>query len=555
MKRKIISVLCLLSVVTGGVSAAPIDSLEEDVTTGKIKVSGDFSGQCRYSVLLAKPEVDADSLNSVTDEELAESLVTLLHQNTADGKYSIEIPMKADNPSGTYTISVHGENDSEPTRMTILWYNPVEIAELFSYFKNSSTSDDVLSIIKDEENCNKLGVSYELIKNLSTSELSSVASVLFNKKNDIADIDAFGDEFDKTTILKAIAAAKTNAEAKTLIVSYSDVLGISNNDSFISFTGKSETYQNITAGKLTESEFDSFDKFAKLFEDASILADIECAASAADANKILVENKAKFSSKIDKYFSSSNTSAYDKQIVGKSYSSLGDLEDAIVKLVNSGGGTGGKGNGSSSSGSAVPSIGAGSNAVISTPSVALPQNNFFDDLDSVEWAKNAIESLAQEGVLSGKGDNKFYPQDYVKREEFVKMLVGSFNVTAEGTIPFSDVYYGTWYYDYVVSAYNSGKVKGISAEQFGTGTNITRQDMAVLVYRYLADITTLPDSGTVEFTDKVDISEYARDAIAALREAGIVSGMTDGSFKPKDNCTRAQVAYIIYKALKYAGKM
>jgi len=259
------------------------------------------------------------------------------------------------------------------------------------------------------------------------------------------------------------------------------------------------------------------------------------------------------SGKIDKYFTISNTSAYDKKIAGKEYNNIDTLENDIVKLINSSGSTGGSGGGGGISGSPLPST--DNSAVISNPVVTLPPSNFFDDLDSAEWAKNAIESLANAGVISGKGNNKFCPEDFVKREEFVKMLVGSFNVTAEGSVPFNDVDAGQWYYSYVVSAYNSGMVNGVSADMFGTGTNITRQDMAVLVYRYLSKDTELPSSGTVEFTDKVEISEYAREAVAALREAGIVSGMEDGSFRPQENCTRAQVAYIIYKALKYAGKM
>ena len=105
--------------------------------------------------------------------------------------------------------------------------------------------------------------------------------------------------------------------------------------------------------------------------------------------------------------------------------------------------------------------------------------------------KALFESLANAGIVSGKGNKKFCPQDFVKREEFVKMLVGAFNVTAEGSVPFSDVSSNEWYYTYVVSAYNSGMIKGISADIFGTGTNITRQDMAVLIYRYLSKDTEL----------------------------------------------------------------
>ena len=557
MKRKIISVICILSTLSTVAYAAPIDSLKEDTVTGNIMLSGDFSAQCNYSVLLLKPNVDASSLSDVTDADIMEKTAYMLNTSTSDGKYDIKIPMSDDNPSGVYTVSVRSTIDSKPTRQTITWYNPTEITAVFDLLKNSTSADDILAIINSEENCNKVGISHDLLKNLSLTDKTSVAQGLYNKKADIINIETLQKIFNELAVPKALPASKTSEEAKNIILNYAENLGISDTELFEKFSKKDAEYQKTAASKVIGKSINDTSKFADLFKDVLFLTDIKYAPSATDVNKILNENKSSLSSKVDKYFSKSNTSSYDKLIAGKSYDSVDDLEDDIVKLLNSSGGSGGSGSGGGggiSVGTPTPPKDNNS-AVISAPVTTLPQDNFFDDLETAEWAKNAIESLAQAGVISGKGNKKFCPQDYVIREEFIKMLVCAFNITAEGSVPFNDVSSNAWYYDYVVSAYNSGMVKGISSDRFGTGTNITRQDMTVLVYRYLSEDTKLPNSGTVEFTDKVEISEYAREAVAALREAGIVSGMTDGTFKPKDNCTRAQVAYIIYKALKYAGKM
>ena len=78
--------------------------------------------------------------------------------------------------------------------------------------------------------------------------------------------------------------------------------------------------------------------------------------------------------------------------------------------------------------------------------------------------------------------------------------------------------------------------------------------MAVLVWRFAKyKEANLPTGAIVEFTDKGLISEYAVEAISALRAADIVSGMPNGEYKPFDSCTRAQAAKIIYTALLRCG--
>ena len=108
----------------------------------------------------------------------------------------------------------------------------------------------------------------------------------------------------------------------------------------------------------------------------------------------------------------------------------------------------------------------------------------FIDLGSVRWAYSSISVLFDMGIVSGVSDEEFLPEREVKREEFTKMLVMATGKTPgkyEGV--FEDVPSDAWYADYVGCAYSEGIVSGISDTMFGVSENITRQDMAVMIYR------------------------------------------------------------------------
>jgi len=110
---------------------------------------------------------------------------------------------------------------------------------------------------------------------------------------------------------------------------------------------------------------------------------------------------------------------------------------------------------------------------------------------------------------------------------------------------FSDVTEDAWYKDYVNTAVSLGIVNGVSANRFGVGESITRQDMAVMTIRALnAAGITLDGNETIRFADESKISIYAIEGVNALVAAGIING-SDGKFLPTDNLTREQAAKII----------
>lgn len=178
----------------------------------------------------------------------------------------------------------------------------------------------------------------------------------------------------------------------------------------------------------------------------------------------------------------------------------------------------------------------------------------FDDMESALWAQDMVHSLVGRGVISQSADRNFRPQDNVTREEFVKMLVtvvGSHNETATSTL--SDVSANHWATSYIATAQNLGIVNGNADGSFGLGTNITRQDMAVMIFRTFEALGIDLTAGNAQFADATEIANYAQKAVSALEKQGIINGMGDNTFAPVANATRAQAAKVIYVMMEVLG--
>lgn len=179
----------------------------------------------------------------------------------------------------------------------------------------------------------------------------------------------------------------------------------------------------------------------------------------------------------------------------------------------------------------------------------------FHDLNTVSWAKEAICYLADKNVLNGRENGLFYPDDLVTREEFVKMITLALHILDDSAeTGFTDVECGRWSYPYIASGVAAAIINGVSEQIFAPEAFITRQDMAVIVFR-AAQCMKLELSGTAAFSDENEISDYAKKAVSHLAGTGIVNGVGNGLFAPKDAVTRAQAAKIIYELVMANGGM
>lgn len=178
----------------------------------------------------------------------------------------------------------------------------------------------------------------------------------------------------------------------------------------------------------------------------------------------------------------------------------------------------------------------------------------FSDLGDAAWAESSVKYLASKGIISGKGDGRFYPNDTVTREEFVKIIVEAFKIYSNtATVEFEDVDSGRWSYGYIASAYRAGIIAGNSDTTFNPAGEMTRQDMAVIMYRVANLVGLGLNSADVTFADGADIADYAKEAVGALCSAGIINGTGDNCFSPLETVTRAQAAKIAYELMNAIG--
>jgi hypothetical protein len=187
------------------------------------------------------------------------------------------------------------------------------------------------------------------------------------------------------------------------------------------------------------------------------------------------------------------------------------------------------------------------------PEPTEPPQPRFDDLDGVPWAREGILFLAERGVIRGVGNNKFASEDYVTREQFVKMLVIALGIDyADGTTNFADVDAREWYAPYIAGAYAHNITIGVSDHLFGVGMEITRADLAVLTYRAAtaAGIPLPLRTEKTDFADSGDIPNYAAAGVEAMQRANIINGVGGGLFAPNESATRAMAAKVIYELVR-----
>lgn len=217
-----------------------------------------------------------------------------------------------------------------------------------------------------------------------------------------------------------------------------------------------------------------------------------------------------------------------------------------------GGGSGGSGGGGrKSSGKSVSSVQVPAvNPVAEEVKPAEPQV-LYSDIEGFEWAEEAIMNLSVKGVVKGVGDKAFEPGRYIKREEFVHMLVNGFEISKDAdVVGFTDVEKDSWYENSVLTAKSVGLVMGKGDNAFGTGELMTRQDAAVMLYRVLVmKNADMYGRQANEFKDSADVAEYAAEAVDMLWTNDIVKGSSDGCFYPENNMNRAEACKLLYEAV------
>ncbi len=175
----------------------------------------------------------------------------------------------------------------------------------------------------------------------------------------------------------------------------------------------------------------------------------------------------------------------------------------------------------------------------------------FEDMDDYWWAMDAVSSLASQGIIRGRSETEFDPDSPITRADNTVLLLRVLGKTTVVTENFDDVYPTAYYYQEIGMAKALGIAGGVGNNRFDPEAHIRRQDMATLAYRVLSNegaLTSIPNTAVLnQFTDKSLIDFYARDAMAACVDAGLMSGYGDGSINPKGNASRIEVALFMHR--------
>lgn len=177
----------------------------------------------------------------------------------------------------------------------------------------------------------------------------------------------------------------------------------------------------------------------------------------------------------------------------------------------------------------------------------------FDDIVSIDWAKNQIEALASKGIINGVSDQQFAPEQKVKRSDFLMLLMRTLELDKRTELgpKFDDVKEGEYYERTLRIARAVGIAEGTDNNLFLPNDSITREDMMVLTERAMKLAKLLnhqAESSTHQlskFEDFSQISSYATSSVAALVRLGLVNGY-DNAIHPSETTTRAQAAVLMY---------
>lgn len=169
----------------------------------------------------------------------------------------------------------------------------------------------------------------------------------------------------------------------------------------------------------------------------------------------------------------------------------------------------------------------------------------FSDITG-HWAEKDILAMAARGVIKG-ADGRAMPDQMVTRAQFATFLVLLLDLPGTGEdLPFSDADRSAWYYQSLSAAYGAGLVSGYGDGRIGPGDYITREQMAVMVAGALKCAgKPVPPAAELPFGDRGSVSPWASGAVSAAFSMEIIKGFPDNTYRPGENATRAQAVVIL----------
>ena len=175
----------------------------------------------------------------------------------------------------------------------------------------------------------------------------------------------------------------------------------------------------------------------------------------------------------------------------------------------------------------------------------------FTDVAENNWFYEGVKYAYDNKLMNGISDTVFAPNNNVTRAMFVTVLYRIAGEPEAGEHNFADVAENSWFSDAVAWASNNGIVTGTSKTAFSPNKEITREQMAAIIYRFAkyrdADLSVGENTNILSYDDAFEISEYAIPAFQYVCGSGVINGTTASTLSPKKNATRAQAAAIFMR--------
>lgn len=180
----------------------------------------------------------------------------------------------------------------------------------------------------------------------------------------------------------------------------------------------------------------------------------------------------------------------------------------------------------------------------------------FTDVRESDWFYEDVAFAYENGLFAGTSDTTFSPNASMTRAMLVTVLYRlEGEPSVRGRSGFSDVTFNSYYEDAVTWAADNGIVNGTSTTTFSPNANVTREQMAAILYRYAQHkkYNTAASSGLNGFTDHASVSGYAAASLEWAVAEKLVNGSA-GKLMPTGNATRAQVAAILHRFVENVAK-
>lgn len=182
----------------------------------------------------------------------------------------------------------------------------------------------------------------------------------------------------------------------------------------------------------------------------------------------------------------------------------------------------------------------------------MPYAPIFTDTYPNEYYAPAVDYCYEQQLFRGTSEDKFSPNMAMSRGMVVTVLyrLAGSPSTSGLKNEFTDVAEGQYYADPIKWATANGIVNGMGGGKYQPNTNVTREQLAAILYRYAQftgmDMTVTGD-GLAKFTDRNTVSDYALTPMVWAVDRGLINGVTTTTLQPRGNALRAQVAAIIYR--------